>query len=82
MPVLQFSKAEYAYALHRAMFQSPSLGVSGMREANKISDHIKSLSSVLPLVHNKGVAGGGGGSGGSDEPPSVLTVAMTSLQFL
>ena len=52
LPVLQLLKAEDAYAPRRAMFQSPSLGVSGVREANKMADHINFSSSILLSIHN------------------------------
>ena len=45
MPVRQLLKAEDAYALHEVMFesrfQSPSLGLSGVREANKHDQQYK-----------------------------------------
>ena len=55
MPVLQLLKAEDAYAPRGAtfgsQFQSPSLGPSGVREANKMVDNINSLSSICLSIH-------------------------------
>ena len=55
MPVLQLSKAEDTYASRRATFgsrfQSPSLGASSVREANKVANNINSLAPILPSVH-------------------------------
>ena len=55
MPVLHLSDAEDTYAPHGAtfgsQFQSPSLGLSGAREAKQKADNINSLSSIHPLIH-------------------------------
>ena len=55
MPVLQLSEAEDAYAPRRAtfgsQFQSPSLGLSGARDAKQKAHNINSLSSIHPLIH-------------------------------
>ena len=51
MPVLQLSKAEDAYALRRAMFQSLSLDVSGGRDTNKMAHYINILSTILRSIH-------------------------------
>ena len=51
LAVLQLSKAEDAYAPRGATFgsqlQSPAFGLSGVREANRMTDNINSLSSIL-----------------------------------
>ena len=55
LPVLQLSKTEDSYAPRGATFrsrlQSPSLGSSGLRQANPMADNINFLSSILRTIH-------------------------------
>ena len=56
LPVLQLSKAEDTYAPHRATFgsrfYSPSLGLSGMRKANKMADKFPIFNTSVDICYS------------------------------